>query len=165
MIFCKTPSPLWKFQLSFIFWSYRTPPPHSPQEIPIPSVGECGYFLDLHIHYYALLEMSDSSRTLTAGIFMTVWPTDKLDFSSLSVGQVYHSKLNLSQTSELLLFYRTNHVNRTIISELTIHESAPFSLTGGPLTQLIFEQTNSPLGSFNLYFIGQIMSTEQLFQS
>ena len=51
-IFFKTPlPPLWKFQLSFIqffiFFCLTEPP--TPLEIPIPSVGEYGYFLELHI--------------------------------------------------------------------------------------------------------------------
>ena len=44
------PPPLWKFQLSFIhflkYFGFTEPP--TPQEIPILSVGEYGYFLELH---------------------------------------------------------------------------------------------------------------------
>ena len=50
-IFYKNPSPLWKFQFNLIhffkflgLWESPT-----PQEFPIPSVGEYGYFLELHI--------------------------------------------------------------------------------------------------------------------
>lgn len=45
------PQPLWKFQYKldtcFICFGLREPP--TPWEIPIPSVGEYGYFLELHI--------------------------------------------------------------------------------------------------------------------
>ena len=45
-----SPPLLWKFKLSFIhffnFFGLTEPP--TPQEILIPSVGECGYFLELH---------------------------------------------------------------------------------------------------------------------
>ena len=48
---CFETTTLWKFQLSFInfltFFGLTEPP--TPQEIPIPSVGEYGYFLELHI--------------------------------------------------------------------------------------------------------------------
>ena len=49
-IFSMTLTTLWKFQSSFFhflkfFGPYRTP---TPQEIPIPSVGEYGYFLELY---------------------------------------------------------------------------------------------------------------------
>jgi len=53
-IFSNTSPPLWKFQLSFIhffkFFGLIEPP--TPQEIPIPSVGEYGYFLELHIRIW-----------------------------------------------------------------------------------------------------------------
>ena len=50
--FFKTPLPLWKFQLSFIrffkFFGLTDTSPSTPQEIPIPSVGEIWIFLELH---------------------------------------------------------------------------------------------------------------------
>ena len=48
--FSKMPPPLWKFQLSFIhfFTFFGLTEPPTPQEIPIPSVEEYGYFLELH---------------------------------------------------------------------------------------------------------------------
>ena len=54
--FLPRPPPLWKFQLSLIhfFKCFGLKEHPTPQEIPIPSVGEYGYFLDLHIGHFIL---------------------------------------------------------------------------------------------------------------
>ena len=76
--FLRPPPPpttsLWKFQSSFIhllkFLGLWEPP--TPQEFPIPSVGEYGYFLELHyeehteevVYWYHLAEILLSGSSL-----------------------------------------------------------------------------------------------------
>ena len=86
--------PLWKFHLSFIhffkFFGLTEPP--TPQEIPIPSVGEYGYFLELHnficdnlVVWYTLLSSYSNLADLNIFILRVFAESCLFDEISLTV--------------------------------------------------------------------------------
>ena len=66
--FLRPPKPLWKFQLSFIYFFkfFGVTEPPTPQEIPIPLVG--GYFLELRnviLNYIIILFLQEFVKLTT----------------------------------------------------------------------------------------------------